>query len=99
MLKRLLIVQCEALTGYLMVIVIGRCCIGLRGMGSSTPLRHIEATITLTNVTLGLYPLFNRALSKDLGSFASWMRQPVLPRGLHCSHSAHSPYSRPYCAS
>ena len=74
-LKRLLKGQCMAVTGDLMVIVIGRCCV--RGMGPSTPLWHIEAILVLTNATSGLYPLFHRALSKDLGSFASWMREKL----------------------
>ena len=42
-LKRLLTGQWVAVTGDLMVIVIGRCCV--RGIGSSTPLWHIEAII------------------------------------------------------
>ena len=62
-------------TDDLTVIVIGRCCV--RGMGSSIPLWRIEAILVLTNATSGLYPLFNRALSKDLGSFASWMREEL----------------------
>ena len=44
-LKRLLKGQCVAVTGVLMVIVIGRCCV--RGMGSSTPFWHIEAILVL----------------------------------------------------
>ena len=91
-LTRILKWQSVTVTGDLMVIVIGRCC--LRGMGSSTPLWHIEAIILLTNATSGLSPLFHRALSKVLGSFASLMREKLeakLPRGLHCSHSARSP--------
>ena len=75
-LKRLLKGQCVAVTGDLMVIVIGRCCV--RGMGSSTPLWHIETILELTNATSELYPLFHRALSKDLGSFALWMREVIL---------------------
>ena len=65
-LKRFLKGQCVEVTGDLMVIVIGRCCV--RGMGSSPPIWHIEAIIVLTNATSGLYvlyPLFHRAQSKD----------------------------------
>ena len=58
--KCLLKGQCLAVTGDLMVIVIGRCC--LRGLGSSTPLWNIEAILVLTNATSGLYPLFYRAM-------------------------------------
>ena len=99
-LKRLLKGQCVPVTGDLMVIVIGRCCV--RGMGSSTPLWHIEVILVLTNATSGLYPLFHRALSKDLVSFASWMREKLEASAhastrSHCSHSAHSP--KQYCAS
>ena len=72
MLKRLLKGQCVAVTGDLMVIVIGRCCV--RGVGSSTPLWHIESTLLLKHATSGLYPLFHQVLSKDKGSFASWVR-------------------------
>ena len=71
-----------AVTGDLMVIVIGRCCV--RGMGSSTPLWHIEAILVLTNATSGLYPLFHRALSKYLGSFASWMREKLRVKAHMC---------------
>ena len=84
-LKRLLKGQCMAVTGDLMVIVIGRCCV--RGMGSSTPIWHIEAILVLTNATSGLYPLFHRALSKDLGSFASWIREK-LEASAHASTSS-----------
>ena len=44
-LKRLLKGQCVAVTGDLMVIVIGWCCV--RGMGSSTHLWHIEAILAI----------------------------------------------------
>ena len=74
-LKRLLKGKRVAVTGDLMVIVIGRC--RVHGMGSNTPLWHIEAILVLTNATYGLYPLFHRALSKHLGSFASWMREKL----------------------
>ena len=66
-LKRLLIGKCVAVTGDLMVIVIGRCCVC--GMGSSIPLWYIEAILVLTNATSGLYPLFHRALSKYFVQF------------------------------
>ena len=66
-LKRLLKGQCMAVTGDLMVIMIGRCCV--RGMGYSTTMWHIEAILVLTNAT--------SAQSKVLGSFASWMREKL----------------------
>ena len=53
-----------AVTGDLMVVVIGRR--RVRGMGSITP-----------NATSGLYALFHGVLSKYLGSFASWMREKL----------------------
>ena len=64
-----------AVTGDLIVIVVGRRCV--HEMGSRTSLWHIEAILVLTNATSGLYPLFHRALSKYLGSFASWMREKL----------------------
>ena len=58
------------------------CC--LCGIGSSTPLWQFEAILVLTNATSGLYPIFHRTLSKDLGSFALWIRD-MLEAFVHAS--------------
>ena len=61
-LKRLLKGQCVAVTGDLMVIVLGRRCV--RGVVSCTPLWYIEAIQVLTNATSGLYPLSSSTVKR-----------------------------------
>ena len=47
------------------------------GLVGRTPIWLIKAILLLSKATSGLYPLFHRALSKDLGSVASWMREKL----------------------